>query len=58
MEHPGDPRGRRRGGLILVGIAGFFAGDVLLVFGINPLHNVVHLALGVVLGGVGYGMAK
>jgi hypothetical protein len=45
---------------LLVGLAGFavtgfsdFAGHhhhTLLIFAVNPLHNVVHLALGVVLG--------
>ena len=33
--------------LTLVGVAGFFTGGMLLVFGINPLHNVVHLVTGV-----------
>jgi len=33
--------------LTLVGVAGFFVTDTLLIFGINPLHNVVHLASGV-----------
>lgn len=41
--------------LTLVGVAGFFVGDVLLIFGINDLHNVVHLATG--LAGVGLGLA-
>lgn len=33
--------------LTLVGIVGFVSGPVLLVFGINPLHNFVHLASGI-----------
>jgi len=33
--------------LTLVGILGFVSGPVLLVFGINPLHNFVHLASGI-----------
>lgn len=32
--------------LTLVGVAGFFMGDSLLGFGINTLHNVVHLVTG------------
>lgn len=34
--------------LTLVGIAGFFAGDMLLVFEVNTMHNVIHLLSGVV----------
>jgi hypothetical protein len=33
--------------LTLVGVAGFLTGGTLLIFGINPLHNVVHLVSGV-----------
>ena len=33
--------------LTLVGVAGFLTGGTLLIFGINPLHNVVHLLSGV-----------
>jgi glucose uptake protein GlcU len=33
--------------LTLVGVAGFFTGGTLLIFGINALHNVVHLVSGV-----------
>lgn len=33
--------------LTLVGLVGFFTGETLLVFGINPLHNIVHLLTGV-----------
>jgi hypothetical protein len=33
--------------LLLVGIAGFFTGDMLLVFKVDTLHNVVHLLSGV-----------
>jgi hypothetical protein len=42
--------------LTLVGLVGFFTGETLIVFGINLLHNIVHLlALGIVLAGVGFG---
>ena len=34
--------------LTVVGLVGFFSGDALLMFGLNPLHNVVHLVSGVV----------
>jgi hypothetical protein len=33
--------------LILVGIAGFFTGDMLLVFKVDTMHNIVHLLSGV-----------
>jgi glucose uptake protein GlcU len=33
--------------LTLVGVAGFVTGGTLLIFGINALHNVVHLVSGV-----------
>jgi hypothetical protein len=33
--------------LLLIGIAGFFTGDHLLVFKIDSLHNIVHLASGI-----------
>lgn len=33
--------------LTLVGVAGFLTGGMLLIFGINALHNVVHLLSGV-----------
>ena len=33
--------------LTLVGVAGFFTGGTLLIFGINALHHVVHLVSGV-----------
>ena len=33
--------------LTVVGIAGFFTGGSLLGFGVNTLHNVVHLASGI-----------
>ncbi len=33
--------------LTLVGVAGFLTGGMLLIFGINALHNVVHLVSGV-----------
>ena len=34
--------------LTLVGIAGFFTGDMLLMFEINTIHNVIHLLSGLV----------
>lgn len=34
--------------LTLVGILGFFAGNNLLGFGINPLHNGVHFLTGLI----------
>jgi Domain of unknown function (DUF4383) len=33
--------------LILVGVAGFFTGDMLLVFKVDTMHNIVHLATGI-----------
>lgn len=32
----------------LVGIAGFFMGDMVLFFEVNMLHNIVHLGTGIV----------
>lgn len=40
--------------LLLVGVAGFFTGDMLLIFQVSPLHNVVHILSGVV--GIGAAM--
>lgn len=41
---------------ILIGIAGFFTGDMLLVFQVNTVHNIVHLASGIIaLAAVGSG---
>ena len=34
--------------LILVGIIGFFNAPVLGIFGVNTLHNVVHLITGLI----------
>lgn len=43
--------------LVLVGILGFFVGTgTLIIFGVNPLHNVVHLASGAVLLGAAYAL--
>lgn len=38
-------------GFLVTGFAGFAGthGDTLIVFEVNPLHNVVHLAIGAVL---------
>jgi hypothetical protein len=45
--------------LLLVGLAGFFVEGTLLGFGVNTLHNVVHLLTGALFlwGGLG-GPAK
>lgn len=40
--------------LTLVGVAGFFTGGTLVIFGINALHNVVHLVSGVLGLAVGF----
>jgi hypothetical protein len=34
--------------LTLVGIAGFFSGEMLLIFQVDVIHNVIHLLSGVV----------
>lgn len=34
--------------LTLVGVAGFFVTDMLLVFQVDTLHNVIHLASGLI----------
>ncbi len=34
---------------LAIGILGFFTSGILWVFGVNALHNVVHLVSGVVL---------
>ncbi len=33
--------------LTLVGVAGFLTGGTLVIFAVNPLHNIVHLLTGV-----------
>jgi hypothetical protein len=33
---------------ILIGVAGFFTGDMLLVFQVSTVHNIVHLLSGIV----------
>lgn len=33
---------------LLVGVAGFFTGDMLLVFKVDTVHNIVHILSGVV----------
>lgn len=41
---------------ILIGVAGFFTGDMLLVFQVNTVHNIIHLLSGIVaLAAVGSG---
>ncbi len=43
--------------LVLVGILGFFVGTgTLIIFGVNPLHSVVHLGSGAVLLGAAYAL--
>ena len=32
--------------LTLIGIAGFFVGDTLLIFHVNTIHNIVHVVSG------------
>lgn len=32
---------------IIIGIAGFFTGGTLIIFEVDPVHNVIHLATGV-----------
>jgi hypothetical protein len=34
--------------LLLVGIAGFFTGGMLLIFAVDPIHNIVHILSGVI----------
>ncbi len=41
--------------LTVVGIIGFFVQDLLLAFGVNLLHNVVHLLTGVIGLWAGFG---
>ena len=33
----------------MIGVVGFFTGDTVWIFGINSLHNVVHILSGIVL---------
>ena len=33
--------------LTLVGIAGFFMGDMVLIFEVNTIHNIVHIGSGI-----------
>ena len=33
--------------LLLVGVAGFFTGSPLIVFAVDPLHNIIHILSGV-----------
>lgn len=46
--------------LLIAGIAGFFVGDTLLVFEVDPIHNIVHVLTGVLALGAAnsYGMAR
>ena len=40
--------------LIIAGLAGFAMGDVLLLFDVNALHNIVHLLTGAVFAFAGF----
>ncbi len=40
--------------LLLFGIVGFLVGDSLVGFGLNPLHNIVHLLTGAVFAWAGF----
>ena len=44
--------------LLLVGVVGFFMGDQILGFGINTLHNVVHLLTGAIFAWAGFGQGS
>ena len=46
--------------LLLVGVLGFFTGDSVLGFMVNPQHNIVHLLTGLIfaIAGFGSGSAK
>jgi len=41
--------------LTLIGIIGFFIGDSLIGFGINTLHNIIHLLTGAIGLWAGFG---
>lgn len=41
--------------LLLVGVWGFFATSILGLFGVNTLHNIVHLATGAIFAWAGFG---
>lgn len=46
---------------IVLGVAGFFTGSPLLVFQVDPLHNVIHLVSGLIglyCARAGYPMAR
>ncbi len=40
--------------LLLVGVVGFFMGDMVFMFGVNALHNIVHLVTGAVFAWAGF----
>lgn len=41
--------------LLLVGVVGFFMGDMVLgLFGVNTLHNIVHLVTGAIFAWAGF----
>ena len=46
--------------LLLIGIAGFFMDDMLVVFGVNTIHNIIHLVTGIlgILASMSSGYAK
>lgn len=41
--------------LLLVGVLGFFMGDMVLGFGVNAIHNLVHLITGAIFAWAGFG---
>ncbi len=40
--------------LLLVGVLGFFMGNVVFGFGVNAMHNVVHLVTGAIFAWAGF----
>jgi hypothetical protein len=40
--------------LLLVGVLGFFMGDSVFGFGVNALHNIVHLVTGAIFAWAGF----
>ena len=40
--------------LVLAGLAGFAVGEMLIIFGVNTLHNIVHILTGAVLAYAGF----
>jgi len=40
--------------LLLIGVLGFFMGDNVFGFDVNPLHNIVHLVTGAIFAWAGF----